>query len=134
MRVKLDKVIENGAEKPVKAPVRAHEHDAGLDLHAMHGGVVKAQQSATFHTGVHVELPSGTTGVLLPKSGLMTKHDIRGEILVHMFNFGRTDYNVDAGDKISQMLILPVLYEPVEVVEELNQGERGDAGFGSTGK
>ena len=144
MRVRLDKVIENGGERPVKPPVRAHEHDAGLDLHAMHGGVVKAQQSATFHTGVHVELPPGTTGVLLPKSGLMTKHDIitfgvldegyRGEILVHMFNFGRTDYNVNAGDKISQMLILPVLYEPVEVVEELNQGERGDAGFGSTGK
>lgn len=74
----------------------------------------------------------------------MTKHDIitfgvvdegyRGEILVHVFNFGRTDYNVNAGDKISQMLILPVLYEPVEVVDELSDGERGVLGFGSTGK
>lgn len=69
MRVKLDKVIENSAERPVKALVRAHAHDAGLDLHAMHGGVVKAQQSATFHTGVHVELPSGTTGYCSPKAG-----------------------------------------------------------------
>lgn len=136
MKVKLD----DGAFEPK----RAHATDAGLDLMAMHGGCVKAGQTATFHTGVHVELPKGTAGVLLPKSGLMTRHDIitfgvvdepyRGEIMVHMFNFGNTDYTVNAGDKISQMLVIPARYEQVDIVEELSPGERGDAGFGSTGR
>lgn len=135
MRIKL----EEGAFEPV----RAHATDAGLDLRAMKGGCVKAGQAATFHTGVHVELPKGTAGVLLPKSGLMTKKDIitfgvvdesyRGEVLVHMFNLGSDDYSVSAGDKLSQMLVVPVLYETVEIVDELSEGERGDSGFGSTG-
>ena len=132
------------AENAGMAPTRAHSTDAGLDLYAMHCGVVRAKQAATFNTGVHVELPPGTAGVLLPKSGLMTRQDIltfgvvdegyRGEIRVHMFNLGNSDYNVEAGDKISQMLVIPVLYEPVEIVDELSDGERGAAGFGSTGK
>ena len=126
------------------SPTRAHPTDAGLDLYAMHGGCVKAGQTATFHTGVSVELPEGTAGVLLPKSGLMTKHDIltfgvvdepyRGEIMVHMFNFGPTDYTVNAGDKISQMLIMAVRYEGIEIVEELSDSDRGHGGFGSTGR
>lgn len=125
-------------------PSRAHATDAGLDLYAMHSGVVRAGQSATFHTGVHVELPEGTAGILLPKSGLMVKHDIitfgvvdepyRGEILVHMFNCGQTDYRVERCDKISQMLIVPVRYENVEVVYELSESDRQNAGFGSTGR
>lgn len=136
MKVKLD----FGA----KLPTRAFKSDAGLDLYAMRDGCVRAHQSTTFHTGIHVELPHGTAGILLPKSGLMTKHDIitfgvvdesyRGEIMVHMFNCGSTDYSVKAGDKVSQMLIVPVLHEDVEVADELNIGERGDHGFGSTGR
>lgn len=136
MKIKLD----GGAF----APTRAHKDDAGLDLYAMFDGCVRAKQSATFHTGVHVELPHGTAGILLPKSGLMTKHDIitfgvvdesyRGEIMVHMFNCGGTDYSVKAGDKVSQMLVVPVLYEDVEIVDELSAGERGNSGFGSTGR
>lgn len=135
MRIKLD----GGAF----APVRAHSTDAGLDLRAMHGGCVRAGQAATFRTGIHVELPEGTSGILLPKSGLMTKRDIitfgvvdesyRGEVLVRMFNLGDADYSVMAGDKISQMLVVPVRYELVEVVDELSDGERGNDGFGSTG-
>lgn len=126
------------------SPTRAHPTDAGLDLYAMHGGCVKAGQTATFHTGVHVELPEGTAGVLLPKSGLMTRKDILtfglvdegydGEIMVHMFNEGPNDQTIEAGDKISQMVILPVLYEPVEIVDEIRGGDRGHGGFGSTGR
>lgn len=133
-------VLENGAF----TPTRAHSTDAGLDLYAMHGGVVKARQTATFHTGVHIQLPTGAAGVLMPKSGLMTKHDIltfgivdegySGEILVHMFNCGETDYSVQPGDKITQLLICPVRYEAVEVVDSLTAGERGNNGFGSTGR
>ena len=136
MRIKL----EPGA----KLPTRAHPKDAGLDMYAMHGGIVRAGQAATFHTGIHIELPEGTAAILYPKSGLMVKHDIltfglidqpyRGEILVHMFNCGKTDYNVEAGDKISPMVVLPVLYEDVEVVDDLSDSDRGSAGFGSSGR
>lgn len=144
MRVKLDTYIENGVERAAKAPSRAHSTDAGLDLYAMHGGLVRAGQAATFNTGVHIQLPEGTAGILMPKSGMMTHHDLltfgivdegyTGEVLVHIFNCGSEDYSVHAGDKISQMLIVPVLYEPVEIVDELTGGERGNNGFGSTGR
>ena len=80
----------------------------------------------------------------MPKSGMMTRHDLltfgivdegyTGEILVHIFNCGGDDYSVRAGDKISQMLIVPVLYEPVEVVDEISGGDRAGNGFGSTGR
>lgn len=130
-------------DKGAKAPTRAHERDAALDLYAMHGGIVRAGQTATFHTGVHVKLPEGTAGILQPRSGLMVKTDIltfglidepyRGEIMVHMFNLGSMDYLVNAGDRISQMIITPVLYEDVEVVDELSPSDRGAQGFGSTG-
>lgn len=136
----MEVMLDDGAVRPT----RAHSTDAGLDLYAMHSGCVRAHQAATFHTGTHVELPRGTAGILLPKSGLMTKRDIitfgvvdesyRGEIMVHMFNCGGTDYNVNAGDKVSQMLVVPVQYEDVEVVDELSAGERGSDGFGSTGR
>jgi dUTP pyrophosphatase len=136
MRIKLDE----GAIRPV----RAHETDAGLDLYALRGGLVRAQQATTFHTGVHAELPDGTVGILMPKSGMMTRHDLltfgvvdegyTGEIMVHIFNCGSEDYSVRAGDKISQMLIVPVRYENVEIVEEIGGGARGDCGFGSTGR
>jgi len=136
MRVQLSE----GAQ----TPTRAHESDAGLDLYAMHGGIVKAHQTATFHTGVHVELPEGTAGILQPKSGLMVNQDIltfgivdegyTGEVLVHMFNLSEDDYSVQAGDKITQMLVVPVRYEPVEVVDEITAGERQENGFGSTGR
>lgn len=145
MKVKLDRYTDgNGMTRVAQCPSRAHGTDAGLDLYAMHGGLVRAHQAATFHTGVHVELPTGTARILMPKSGMMTHHDLLtfgivdqgydGEILVHIFNLGSEDYTVRAGDKISQMLVVPVLYEPVEVVDHIEAGERGSNGFGSTGK
>ena len=125
-------------------PLRAHATDAGLDLRAAHGACVKAKQSATIQTGVHVELPPGTAGILVPKSGLMTKHDIisfgvvdegyDGQIMVHMFNLGNDDYTVLPGDKVSQMLVVNVRYEPVELVDAIEGGSRKGAGFGSTGR
>lgn len=145
MRVKLDTYTDaNGQERAAKAPSRAYSTDAGLDIYALHSGIVRAGQAATFRTGVHIELPPGTAGVMLPKSGLMTKQDIvtfgvidetyRGEIMVHMFNHGKEDYSVRAGDKLTQLLVLDVRHEPVEIVDELSEGERGNAGFGSSGR
>lgn len=145
MKVKLDTYTDdNGAVRAAKAPTRAFPTDAGLDIYAMHGGIVRAGQTATFNTGVHVQLPEGTAGVMLPKSGLMFGRDLltfgvidqgyTGQIHVHVFNFGSEDYRFNAGDKLTQLLIIPVLYEPVEVVDALDAGERGTRGLGSTGK
>ena len=125
-------------------PTRAHDTDAGLDIRLPFGGLVRAGQSRTFATGVYVELPEGTVGLLLPKSGLMVGHDIitfgvidesyRGEIHVHVINVGPNDYEFHPGDKASQLLVMPVFYESIEVVNELSIGERGENGFGSSGR
>ncbi len=136
MKVKLD----HGAI----APTRAHETDAGLDLYSRHGCIVEAKGDAIFHTGVHVQIPHGCAGLLVSKSGLNVKfgntstglidEGYSGEITVKLYNHSGQDYEVKAGDKISQLVIIPVKYEPVEIVDEIGGGERGDAGFGSTGR
>lgn len=127
------------------APTRAHATDAGLDLYAMTDGTIPAGGAATFRTGVHVKLPPDKAGILLPKSGLMTRRDIltfgvidegyEGEIMVRAQNRGAEAYHVHAGDKITQMLVVPVCYEPVEIVDDFaHTSERGANGFGSTGR
>ena len=120
-------------------PTRAHDTDAGLDLYAREDKVVPAGGSCTFDTGVHIELPAFhfasingygevgldytlTAGFLKSKSGLMVKHDITsdgtvdygytGSIHVKLFNHGTEDYHVSRGDKISQLVIVPVLTPP----------------------
>lgn len=124
-------------------PKRAHPTDAGLDIFAISDGIVRARKSAVFHTGVHVELPNEIMGDVRPKSGMMFNRDILtfgtvdegydGEVLVKMFNLGDEDYNVRRGDKITQLATVRVVYEPPEIVNKVNSGERGSNGFGSTG-
>lgn len=136
MKIKLDP----GAIQPT----RAHDTDAGLDLYALEDRIIEAKGDATFKTGVHVQLPRGCAGLLVSKSGLNVKHGITstglidegysGEIVVKLYNHGGYDYTIKKGDKISQLVIIPVRYEAVEIVDEIYGGERGDAGFGSTGR
>ena len=136
MKVKLDE----GAF----LPVRGHATDAGLDIRSREDCMVRAGESWTFHTGVHVAIPENHCGLLVSKSGLNVLHDIvstglidetySGEIVVKLFNHGRDDYHVRRGDKISQLVILPCEYVTVELVDELEAYGRKDAGFGSTGR
>lgn len=133
-------MIDNGAYMPT----RAHSTDAGLDIYAKEGQIVQAKESATFDTGVHIQLPPGTAGLLVSKSGLNVKHGITstglidegytGSIKVKLYNHSGYDYRVEAGDKISQLVILPVCSPELEVVESLEDTERGVGGFGSTGR
>ena len=133
--------IEEGAY----IPTRAHSTDAGLDIRAVEGQTVRAYSTAVFHTGVHIQLPKGTAGVLISKSGLNVKHDITstglidegytGEIIVKLHNHNSISYRVEKGDKISQLVIIPVLYESVELCDGFDEvTERGNNGFGSSGK
>lgn len=125
-------------------PTRAHPHDAGLDLYARDSVVVPAKESVVLDTGVHIELPQNTVGFLKSKSGLNVKHGITsegvidvgytGSIRVKLYNNSGYDYKVNVGDKISQLVILPMLTLDLELVDELEKTARGNNGFGSTGK
>ncbi len=133
-------VLDEGAIKPT----RAHGGDAGLDLYATEDQIVRAKGSAIFDTGVHVEIPFGYAGELKSKSGLNVKHGLisdglidygyTGSIVVKLYNLSDYDYIVHRGDKISQLKISPVLLPSLEIVDELEATERGDGGFGSTGR
>lgn len=123
---------------------RAHETDAGLDIRSRESKRIPQYGCEIFHTGVHVELPPGTAGIIISKSGLNIKYGItstglidegyRGEIVVKLYNNHSIPYLVEKGDKISQLVIVPVMYATPVVVDKLSDAERGDAGFGSTGK
>jgi dUTP pyrophosphatase len=136
MRIKLD----NGA----KMPTRAHETDAGLDIYARETKTILARKSEVFDTGVHIELPRGTVGMLKSKSGLNVKYGITsegvidvgytGSIVAKLYNNSDKDYTVNAGDKITQLVILPIETPELELVDSLEDTERGNNGFGSSGK
>lgn len=125
-------------------PTRGHKADAGLDLRTPKAVTVPAYGSVTVDTGVHVALPHGCAGLLVSKSGLNVKHDITstglideeytGSIVVKLYNHGGRDYEAKAGDKVTQLVVLPVVCEPLEQVSVFKQTARGDSGFGSTGR
>lgn len=130
-------------DKGAYMPVRGHETDAGLDLRAMETKYVYAGEQAVFDTGVHVEVPKGCVGLITSKSGLMSKgitsrgtidESYRGSIKAVLFNDSDESYLVRAGDKITQLVIIPIVIPEITVVESLSETERGDGGFGSTGK
>lgn len=126
-------------------PTRAHKTDAGLDLKSPQDFTIYPGGSATIRTGVHIQLPPGTCGLLVAKSGLNVKKDITstglidegytGEIVVKLQNNSGIAWTFNRGDKISQLVVLPVLYCETNIVESLEVvSERGNNGFGSSGR
>ena len=135
-------------------PTRAHETDAGLDLYTPNDVIVARSRwtptegitvgSATIDTGVHVEIPKGYVGFIKSKSGLMVKHGLTadgtidsgyvGSIRVKLFNHTSTSYEFKAGEKIAQLVLLPIITPDLELVDSLEDTERGSGGFGSTGR
>lgn len=131
-------------------PLRAHTADAGLDLRTPKTVFIPAGGSALIDTGVHAEIPPRYVGFLKSKSGLNTKHGITsegvidsgytGSIAVKLYNHGESDVCFEAGDKITQLVILPVhIPDHITIVESVDQlydgkTERGENGFGSTGR
>lgn len=125
-------------------PQRAHEDDAGLDLFCPEPTVIPPRSRAAVETGVHVAIPKGYVGLLTSKSGLMRRDGITcrgtidcgytGTIQAVLFNHGDEPVVFNRGDKITQLVILPCLLPELEVVDELDDTERGNGGFGSTGR
>lgn len=124
-------------------PERAHPADAGYDLRSRDDRWVHPGQHSVFDTGVHVEIPIGFVGMLTSKSGLMGKGltsrgtidaEYTGPIRVVLYNHGEDGYLVRKGDKISQLVVMPIATPEIEIVQALDETERGSGGFGSTGR
>ena len=122
---------------------RAHPTDAGLDLFSRNRRTIDGYGFATFDTGVHVQIPEGFYGEIRSRSSLMIKgittdgtidSHYTGPLKVCLFNHGITPYVVEAGDKIAQLVIVPCMLPELTVVDSLEETDRGDAGFGSTGR
>ncbi len=128
-------------------PVYAHPGDAGADLTSTESLVLQPGQRATVGTGVAIALPDGYVAFVVPRSGLASRHGLtivnspgtvdagyRGEIKVALLNTDSIEpFALNAGDRIAQLIIIPVSRARFVPVEELPGSHRGDAGFGSTG-
>lgn len=150
-------VLDHGAIMPT----RAHKLDAGYDLYTPHDAYVAACTingnayegcvrgsanigHAIIDTGVHVQIPKGYVGFIKSKSGLNVTHGLSGEgvidagytgsIRVKLYNHSDKAYSFKAGEKIAQLVLLPILTPELELVDSLEDTERGTGGFGSTGK
>ena len=130
-----------------RLPARAHDGDAGLDLHALEAFELGPGERAMIRTGIAVEIPAGHAGLVLPRSGLARRHGIalvnapglidagyRGEVRVLLLNTDRdASYAAAAGDRIAQLVLLRVEAAEVAEVEALAESTRGAGGFGSSG-
>lgn len=124
-------------------PTRGHDHDAGLDLYSREAAVITPGKSAVFDTGVHMAIPRGYAGVLISKSGLNVKFDCTstglidadytGSIAVKIYNQGYKTIHIAAKQKISQLVLVPIITPKPVQVDSLDKTERGSNGFGSTG-
>jgi dUTP pyrophosphatase len=135
----------SGAARP---PTRAHDGDAGYDLHAAEPAALGPGERASVGTGIAVAIPAGHAGLVLPRSGLAARHGIsvvnapglidagyRGELRVLLLNTDRErSFEVTAGDRIAQLLVVRVECPRLEEAAELDETGRGGGGFGSTGR
>lgn len=127
-------------------PAYAHPGDAGMDLCSVQSLVIPPGGRALVPTGLAMALPSGYEAQVRPRSGLALKRGVtvlntpgtidegyRGEVGVILANFGNTDFVVEKGDRIAQMVIAPVTRAEIVEVSQVDETDRGTGGFGSTG-
>jgi dUTP pyrophosphatase len=131
-----------------KVPTRANATDAGLDLYALDnpgfGSFIAPGNRAVLRTGIAISIPQGYVGRVLPRSGLAVNNGIhvmagvvdssyRGEVRVVLANLGNSPFTAHPGDRIAQLVIQKIELWTPQVVEELDDTERGENGFGSSG-
>ena len=133
---------------PARPPGRAHDGDAGYDLHAAEPTSLGPGERASVGTGIAVAIPDGYAGLVLPRSGLAARHGIalvnapglidsgyRGEVRVLLLNTDRSEtFEVAEGDRIAQLLLVRAEAPELEEAEELDETVRGAGGFGSSGR
>jgi dUTP pyrophosphatase len=125
-------------------PTRGSGGAVGYDLYSNCDGVIAKGKRGVVSTGIAISLPPGVYGRVAPRSGLAMKNGIQigagvidpdytGEISVIIFNMGDTDFEVKKGDRVAQLILERCETPPVEEISLLEETERGDGGFGSTG-
>jgi dUTP pyrophosphatase len=139
MQIKVKKLKEGA-----KLPTYAHPGDVGLDLFSMEDATILPGEHHRFYHGFALEFPEGYGAFVMDKSsiskaGLATLGGVfdagfRGEYNTHLVNLGKEPYNVEKGDKVAQLVILPVAIGKLEETSELSDSSRGEGSFGSTGK
>lgn len=123
---------------------KKHFEDAGQDVQSNEDIIIPGHRSKLISTNLFVEIPLGHVGLLWSRSGLSVKYQLevgagcidsnyRGEVKVHLYNHSENDYEVKKGDRIAQLLTIPINLEPYKPVESLDETDRGINGFGSTG-
>ena len=141
MNIKIKRLREDA-----RLPEYAHDGDAGMDVFSCEDVEIKPGERKLISTGLGFELPDGFEIQVRPKSGLSLKHGImnlntpgtldpgyRGELKVILYNSDNEKYNIKKGDKIAQLVLARFETAEIEEVDELNDSERGEGGFGSTG-
>ncbi len=128
-------------------PAHSHEGDAGVDLYTSIDFSLEVGERRLVPTGVAIAIPQNYVGLVCPRSGMAAKHGIsvvnspgvvdsgyRGELKVALINHGAEPIDFKRGDRISQLLVVPVTVQEFTEVAELPPTERGEGGFGSTGR
>ncbi|MDO6441426.1 dUTP diphosphatase [Marinobacter sp. 2_MG-2023] len=143
------RILDDRIGSEIAFPAYATEGSAGLDLRAcLDGSLTLAPGDTTLiRTGlsIHIADPS-LAAMILPRSGLGHKHgivlgnlvglidsDYQGELMVSCWNRGSTAFTIEAGERIAQLVLVPVIQADFEVVSEFDASSRGEGGFGSTG-
>lgn len=130
------------------APSRAYDGDAGYDLYAAEAAHLEPGERASVGTGIALAIPDGHAGLVLPRSGLATRHGIalvnapglidagyRGEVRVLLLNTDRTEpFEIGVGDRIAQLVLVQFAGEEIQEVDSLDETVRGVGGFGSSGR
>jgi deoxyuridine 5'-triphosphate nucleotidohydrolase len=136
----LIKLLTDNAIPPMRCSLLA----AGYDLCSNENTVVPARGRKLVHTGIAITIPEGHYGRIAPRSGLALKKgidvgagvcdaDYRGEICVILFNHSDEDFEINEGDRIAQLILEWISTPPIRVVDDLDDTERGENGFGSSG-
>jgi len=140
-----DKVLKISRRMGV-IPQYQTEHSAGMDLHSVESKDIQPMERVLIDTGLRIQIPEGYEAQIRPRSGLAWKHgitvlnspgtidaDYRGDLKVMLINLSTETYRVNVNDRIAQMVIAPYAKVMVEEVISLDNSERGEGGFGSTG-
>jgi dUTP pyrophosphatase len=142
-------ILREAGTDDIPLPAYESEHAAGMDLRAAVTETVTLQpgERKLIRTGLRIALPDGYEAQVRPRSGLALKHgitcantpgtidaDYRGPVGVILINLGQEPFSIERGDRIAQMIVAPVTRAEWQVVTELSETERGEGGFGHTGK
>lgn len=140
MKIKIKRLYSE-----VKLPSYAHIGDAGMDVYSLEDYVLKPMERKVFFVGFALEFSSDYVVLVKDKSGLSSKYGLhtmggvfdagyRGEYNINLINLSSGDYEIKKGDKIAQLLVIPIIHAELEEADVLNETNRGEGRFGSTGR